>query len=146
MIPSIAGDDPAGITAEVKVPGTIIPTQAVVRLTVACDAVKYYISIRRTPGAANIHFTNVLSPFRSDFEAFESLKKADALEVPNVKETDGDRKIIKWTLVFLDCMSSTYGVKGPLAYVLREEVEVKTEVEYPLALNAYYGTNGSLQE
>ena len=91
-----------------------------------------------------MNFTNVLSLFRSDYKAFESLKKADSPEVPNVKETNDDRKIIKWTPVFLDCISSTYDVKGPLAYVLREEVEVKTEAEDPLDTNSYYGISGNL--
>jgi len=42
-------------------------------------------------------------------------------------------------------MSRTYGIKGPLSYVLRETVAVQTELEDPLVGTNYYGLSGSLQ-
>jgi len=43
-----------------------------------------------------MHYANVLVNFKVDYEAFKELKKQDAPDVPDVKDNDGDRKIIKW--------------------------------------------------
>jgi hypothetical protein len=116
-----------------------------VRIVIACEAVKYYVSTGRVPDAISMHYANVLVNFKVDYEAYEKLKKQDAPDVPDVKDNDGDRKIIKWIQIFFDCMSRKYGAKGPLAYVLREKAEVPDVAENPLLLNEYYGMSGSLQ-
>ena len=45
----------------------------------------------------------------------------------------------------MDYMSRTYGIKGPLAYVLRTTIEVEDEAEDPLIAADYYGRSGGLQ-
>ena len=118
-IAAVTADLAAGIpTDEPQVPGTIISTQSIVRLVVACNAVKYYISIGRVPDLAHMGYTNTLSTFKIEYEAYEKLQKQKAPEVPDVKDSDNDKKIIKWVPIFMDCMSRTYGIKGPLSYVL----------------------------
>jgi hypothetical protein len=63
-----------------------------------------------------------------------------------MNDKDNDRKVIKWVPIFLDCVSRTYGSRGPLAYVLRDTAEVPTELEDPLLQHSYYGQSGSLFE
>ena len=145
-IPAVVEDADAGIGAEPEVQGTVISTQSLVRLQVACKAVKYYISVGRTPDGDSLHYANVLQHFKLADEAYEQLKDQDSPEIPDVKDSDKEKKVIKWAPVFMDCMSRTFGVKGPLAYVLRATVEVKPEAEDPLVANAYYGSSGSLQQ
>jgi hypothetical protein len=145
-IPAVTADVAAGIAEnEPEVPGTTISTQSLVRLTVACNATKYYMSVGRTPTNATLHYNNVLSAFKVEFEAYEKLQKEDSPDVPSIKDTDNERKVIKWAPIFIDCMSRTYGIKGPLAYVLRTNVEVPPEAEDPLLENSYYGESGCLQ-
>jgi hypothetical protein len=145
-IPAVAADQDAGIlNDEPEVIGTTISTQSMIRLTVACNATKYYLSVGRVPTLAMLHYTNVLSAFKLEFEAYEMLKKEDAPDVPSIKDTDNERKVIKWIPIFRDCMSRTYGIKGPLAYVIRANVEVPAEEEDPLQEDSYYGSSGGLQ-
>jgi hypothetical protein len=144
-VPAVEADAAAGIIAEPAVPGTVISTVSMVRIATACEAVKYYIATGRVPDGTSMHYANVLVNFKVDYEAFKELKKQDAPDVPDVKDNDGDRKIIKWLPIFFDCMSRKYGVKGPVAYVLRENVEVPDAADDPLLLNSYYGMSGSLQ-
>lgn len=145
-IPAMDADVDAGIAAdEPEVRGTAISTQSMVRLTVASNAAKYYLSIGRTPNLALLHYTNVLATFKIEFEAYEKLQKEDAPEVPPVKDTDNERKVIKWAPIFMDCMSRTFGIKGPLSYVLRPNVEVPPEETDPLPADSYFGLSGGLQ-
>jgi hypothetical protein len=145
-IPAVQADPDAGIDAdEPEVIGTTISTQSMIRLTVACNATKYYLSVGRVPVLAMLNYSNVLAAFKLEYEAYEMLKKEDAPEVPSIKDTDNERKVIKWIPIFRDCMSRTYGIKGPLAYIIRPEVAVPTEEEDPLQQDSYYGSSGGLQ-
>jgi hypothetical protein len=116
-----------------------------VRLTVACNAIKYYIATGRIPSSVNLHYQNILSPFKIEYEAYEKLQNENAPEVPSVRDTDNEQKVIKWAPIFMDCLSCTYGIKGPLAYVLRDTVEVVPEDDDPLQEGSYFGTSGGLQ-
>ena len=145
-IPAVALDRDAGILVdEPQVNGTVVSTQSMVRLTVACNATKYYLSVGRTPSLANLHYTNVLATFKVEYEAYEKLQKESAPDVPEIKDSDNERKVIKWAPIFMDCMSRTYGIKGPLAYVLRQNADVTPEEGDPLLENNYFGTSGGLQ-
>jgi hypothetical protein len=115
-IPAVTADEAAGIANdEAEVPGTVISTQSIVHLTVVCNAVKYYIAVGRVPIPAIMHYNNVLTTFKVEHEAYVKLQKEDAPTVPNIKDTDNECKVIKWAPIFIDCMSRTYGIKGPLA-------------------------------
>jgi hypothetical protein len=58
-IPAVTADVAVGIAEnEPEVPGTTISTQSLVRLTVACNATKYYMSVGRTPTNATLHYNN----------------------------------------------------------------------------------------
>ena len=65
-------------------------------------------------------------------------------KVPFIVDKDSDRKVIKWSPIFLDCLSRTLGSAGPLSYVLHDNVGVSSEIDDPLLPNTYYGSSGSL--
>jgi len=75
IIAAVTADVAAGIaTDEPQVPGTIVSTQSIVRLVVACNAVKYYISIGRVPDLAHMGYTNTLSELRLSKRLMKSSK------------------------------------------------------------------------
>ena len=90
-------------------------------------------------------YNNVLKDFKIEFEALEKLKGQCIPEVPYVNDSDNDKLIIKWSPIFMDSMSRTFGIKCPLAYVLRENIEVPDEEDDPLGQQEYYRLSGSLQ-
>ena len=145
-IPAVAEDVVNGIAAENEVPGANVSSISICRLVVAMHAVKYYDSIDRVPTAANMHYSNILTGFKTDHEAYALLKKQDKPDPPVVSDKDKEKKIIKWMPLFEDALSRTFGSKGPLIYVLRENSAVPAEVDDPLVANAHYGQSGSMLE
>ena len=145
-IPAVAEDIANGIAAENEVPGANISSISIRRLVVAMYAAKYYTSIGRTLSAANMHYTNVLTGFKTDYEAYILLKKQDEPDPPVVNDKDKEKKIIKWMPLFEDALSRTFGSKGPLIYVLREKAAVPLEADDPLLPDAHFGESGSMIE
>ena len=150
-IPAIAIDVAAGIAAEPAVPGANISSISVQRLIVAVNAAKYYSSIGRNMIATNMHYGNILAEFKIEWDAYVDLKDQTAPTPPAINDRDKDRTVIKWAPIFEDCLSRTYGSRGPLSYVLREDAAVESEVDDPLgvddttgAINSYYGKSGCL--
>ena len=70
-IPKVTEDPGAGIEAEPAVKGTCISTVSTIRLLTACNAVKYFKLVFRTPSLNNMSYTNVLSKFQVDFDHYE---------------------------------------------------------------------------
>ena len=145
-IPAIAEDQANNIAAEAAVNGANISSISVQRLMVAANAARYYKSIGRALTSANMHYGNILSNFKVEWEAYELVRDEDDPKVPLINDRDGDRKIIRWAPIFLDHLEVSHGAKGPLRYVVRENAAVETELVDPLAANAYYGKSGSLVE
>ena len=145
-IPAIAVDVANGIAAEQEVPGANISSIATRRLITAVHAAEYYTSIGRTMNSISMHYTNVLKDFKIEWDTYQDLRDQDEPDVPLVVDKDGDRRIIKWVPIFLDCLTRSYGIRGPLVYVLRDEPDVPAEDEDPLMNNQYYGVSGSLHE
>lgn len=117
-IDAIAEDLGNNITAAPEVPGVNISSISVQRLIVAYKAAKYYHSISKSTTTGNMHYSNILANFKIECEVFESMKKED-----------NDRKIIRWSSIFLNYIEYYYGVKGSFRYVLQDEVTVKTELD-----------------
>jgi hypothetical protein len=145
-IPAVAEDLANGIVAENEVPGANIGSISIRRLVVAMHAAKYYTSIGRNINAVNMHYGNVLTGFKTDYEAYSLLKKQDEPDAPLVNDKDKEKKVIKWMPLFEDALSRTFGSKGPLIYVLRDNVDVPTEADDPLDPNCHYGQSGSMIE
>lgn len=99
----------------------------------------YYKAIGRCISSDNMHYNNVLVNFTIDWDAYKSQMSQDEPDVPLIIDKGSDRKVIKWVPTFMDCMSRTYGTRGPLSYVLRENTAVPAEVDDPLDQNSYYG-------
>jgi len=146
-IAAIAEDLPSLIAAEPQVPAANISTISIRRLVIAVQAAKYYTNIGRTPDDSNMHYLNVLSGFKVDYEAYALLKKNDKPDTPMVHDKDKDKKIIKWVPLFEDALSRTFGSKGPLSYVIRETVDVPPEADDPLQADKHHSeVNGSMME
>ena len=127
-IPAIVEDIPNNITAEVAIPGANVSSISVSRLITAVNAAKYYNSISRAMNPTNMNYANVLSTFKIEYEAYVSLKDEDEPKVPKINDKDHDRRIIRWAPIFRDCLASTFGARGPLSYVLRDNVNVPNEI------------------
>ena len=145
-IDKITEDIPNGIPAENEVAGANISSISIRRLVVAMNASKYYKAIGRTATIDNMHYSNVLKAFKEDHEAYVLLKKQDEPKYPAVNDKDKEKKIIKWMPLFEDALSRTFGSKGPLIYVLRDDATVASEADDPLDTNAHYGKSGSMIE
>ena len=145
-IAAIVEDLPNGIAAEIAVPGANISSISVQRLIVAMHAAEYYTAIDRNMSVPNFHYTNVLKNFKLEWDTYQDLRKQDEPTVPLVTDKDGDRKIIKWVPIFLDCLSRSYGVRGPLVYILRDDPAVPAEASDPLDAQSYFGASGSLHD
>ena len=145
-IDEIQVDVANGIAAENAVPAANISTISIRRLVVATGAVKYYTSIDRVPDFDNMHYVDVLSDFKVDYDAYMLLKKQDSPEPPLVSDKDKEKRIIKWVPMFEDALSRTFGSKGPLVYVVRENAAVPDVADDPLDHNAHYGSSGSMLE
>jgi len=143
-IPAIVEDIPNNITAEVAIPGANVSSISVSRLITAVNAAKYYNSISRAMNPTNMNYANVLSTFKIEYEAYVSLKDEDEPKVPKINDKDHDRRIIRWAPIFRDCLASTFGARGPLSYVLRDNVNVPNEIDDPLLPGCYYGESESL--
>ena len=145
-IPAIAADLPNGIAAENQIPGANISSISVQRLIVAMHAAEYYTAINRSMTSANMHYANVLKSFKIEWDTYKDLRGQDEPSVPLVSEKDGDRKIIKWVPIFIDCLARSYGVRGPLVYVLRDDPTVPLEANDPLDAHSCFGISGSLHD
>ena len=143
-IPAIEADPSNSISAETYVAGANVSLISVRRLITAVNAAKYYGSIARVMNPQNMAYSSVLAEFKIEYEAYLSIKDDDDAKVPKVNDKDNDRKIIRWSPIFKDCLSSSFGPRGPLIYVLREDPEVPDEVTDPLLPGFYYGESGSL--
>ena len=145
-IPAIAADLPNGIAAENQIPGANISSISVQRLIVAMHAAEYYTAINRSMTSANMHYANVLKSFKIEWDTYKDLRDQDEPSVPLVSEKDGDRKIIKWVPIFIDCLARSYGVRGPLVYILRDDPTVPLEANDPLDAHSCFGISGSLHD
>lgn len=157
-INAIPADTANNIQAEAEVPGANVSSISVQHLIVAANTSRYYDAIGRTMDASNMHYNNVHSQFKLEWEAYEALQKEDGPSIPKINDRDNDREIICWAPIFVDCLDSTFGAKGPLRYVLCDEATVPPEAQDPLAAfvptannnpaipGAYFGTSGSLMD
>ena len=136
-INAITDDYTTEIAVEPEIPGANISSISVHRLIVAANSAKYFTSIGRVVTPAAIHCTNVLFNFKIDYQAYVDLKYEDAPKAPSINDKDNDRKVIKWASILQDWLARTYGSRGPLIYVLRENSDVPTEVDDPLDADSY---------
>ena len=107
--------------------GEMIPTPAFTfgaksqqRISVACDAVRFYRETGRPLTVDNMQWNQVLKNFEVQWKALKSRKEDDEPEVPKITKA---LPIIKWTEAFKDFLSRVIGSRTiPLSYVTRDDV------------------------
>ena len=50
----------------------------------------------------NLHYTQVLSDFKVEWEDYEKLQDADEPTAPKINDREAERKVIKWVPIFMD--------------------------------------------
>ena len=80
----------------------------------------------------NMAYSSILVTFKIEYEAYLSTADEDDTKIPKINDRDKDRKIIRWATIFKDCLSSSRGSRGPLIYVLREDLTFPDEFIGPL--------------
>ena len=91
-------------------------------LTVACDLVRFYQTVRRDITAANIQWNQVMSNIEIQWKALKDRKDEDDPDVPKITKA---LPIIKWTEAFQDFLNRVIGARMiPLAYVIRIDPQV----------------------
>ena len=119
-IPETTEDIANGVTAEVEISGENVSLVSVCRLDVASNIAKYFTSIGKAMTSTNMHYIKVIFNFRIEREAYLKLKAEDNPKPPTIN--NNDKKVIKLVPIFQDCLSRTYGSRGPLIYVLRKSL------------------------
>ena len=121
----------------------VMSAMSLQKLQVASVAASYYKTIGRELTHVNMHYTNVLKDFYMQWKALEEKKKEDEPKVPIV--TKG-LPITKWTDTFNDFCCKVIGARNiPLAYVIRDRIEV-LPIPEPLAPGkSYSASSGSVE-
>lgn len=90
-IDAIPADVANNIQAANEVPGANVSSKSVQHLIVAANTARYYDSIGRTMDTSNMHYINVLSHFKIEWEAYKALQKEDDPSIPKINDWDNDR-------------------------------------------------------
>ena len=64
------------------IPPCIIPARCILRLKIASIAYQYYINTGREVNSTNMHYSNILRKFHTEWEALKKLSKQDRPDVP----------------------------------------------------------------
>ena len=113
-------------------------------LKIAARAVRYYNSVQRPLTAGGMDFATTLCSFDTQWKAL--LEKVER-EAPPVPKIGRNTKLTNWSASFSDHLHQVYGVrKTPLAYVIRENVDVTLPAPR-LATNQPHSTeHGSIED
>ena len=140
-VPDPVAGAPRGAT--IPTPPFIFGAKSLMRLTVASEIVQCYVTTDRELTASNMQWDPVIKNFEQHWKALKDRKKEDVAEVPKITKSLG---IMKWTEAFTDFLSKTIGVRTiPLAYVVREEVNVPTTAPALLRGKSYSEKHGSVE-
>ena len=114
-----------GIPAVDPILPVILPAKSIHRLTVASIAWHYYTETSRVVTHTNMHYTNILKSFYTEWKAIVSMSNETTADVPCITKSN---QPLKWTDTFKDWSMNTFGVRNaPLAYVIRDTVSVLQE-------------------
>ena len=118
----------------------LVSARCALRLKVASIAFHYYKAIGRTPTPINMNYSSVLKEYYVEWQALKQLEDEDRPSVPILTK---NQTPLKWMESFKDCLYRTFGVRScPIAYVIREDVEVAEEADDPLEDGKSYGVSG----
>ena len=107
-------------------PGSTIPTPPFVfgaksqrRIAVACDLVKYYITVGHDITVANLQWNTIMKRFDIQWTALKEKKGDDSPETPKISKA---LPVIKWMEDFQDFLNRKIGNRNiPLAYIIHDE-------------------------
>ena len=107
-------------------PGSTIPTPPFIfgaksqrHIAVACDLVKYYITVGRDLTVANLQWNTIMKNFDIQWTALKEKKGDDSPETPKISKV---RPVIKWMETFHDFLNRKIGNRNiPLAYIICDE-------------------------
>ena len=107
-------------------PGSTIPTPPFVfgaksqrHIAVACNLVKYYITVSHDLTVANLQWNTVMKNFDIQWTALKEKKGDDSPETPKISKA---LPVIKWMEAFQDFLNRKIGNHNiPLAYIIRDE-------------------------
>ena len=135
--------DPANTAQVIPRPSYVFGAKCYKRLRTAAAAVRYYDSISRPTSSRNMHFNNVLKDFAEQWDSLKEKKKEDVPSVPTITRA---LPIVKWTESFDDFLHQVIGHRMvPLAYLIRETVEVAIPAPPLLPNRSYSDTYGSVE-
>ena len=143
---AIVADVPNGIASKKAVPGTNISTISIRSLDISTNDVKYYNAIGQPPGLDNIHYVNALGEFNIDYNSYVLLNKQSSPGVLLVSDKYKENKIINWIPLFEDALSRTFGGKGPLFCIVRDNYDISNFGDDPLPENVHCSASGSMLE
>lgn len=113
-ISAIEADPSNSITLEASVVRVNVSSISVSKRITAVNAAKCYGSIARVMNPQTMACSSTLATFKIEHEAYLSIKDEDDAKVPKTNDKDNVRKIIRWAPIFKDCLSSSFGSRGPL--------------------------------
>ena len=107
-------------------PGSTIPTPPFVfgaksqrHIAVACDLVKYYITVSHDLTMANLQWNTIMKNFDIQWTALKEKKGDDSPETPKMSKA---LPVIKWMEAFQDFLNRKIGNHNiPLAYIIHDE-------------------------
>ena len=113
------------------------------RLLVATKLVKYYHTVGRTLTANNMQWTHLIRNFEEQWKALEDRKSEDEPDTPLISK---DLPVIKWVEAFRDHLHRCIGSRCvPLAYVIRDDVNVPAAVPTLATNQPYLTEHGSIE-
>ena len=106
--------------------GSTIPTPPFVfgaksqrRIAIACDLVKYYVTVGHKLTATNLQWNTIMKNFDIQWTALTEKKGDDSPETPKISKA---LPVIKWMEAFQDFLSRKIGNQNiPLAYIIHDE-------------------------
>ena len=128
--------------------GSTIPPPAFVfgaksqkRLCIACELVRYYITVGHNLTAVNMRWNNIIKNFEIQWKALKTKRDEDTPDVPKISKS---LPILKWTQAFPDHLHRVIGVRMiPLAYVSRKDEDVPAVAPPLLAGQPHSEVHGS---
>lgn len=133
----------AAAGAMVPTPPFVFGAKSQMRLKVAAIAVRYYQTVDRSLTVNGMAWNNALKNFREHWKALCDRKKEDAPDIPKIGK---NLVVTKWSEAFSDFLHRVIGVRTiPLAYVIRDEVEVPAAAPPLLNNQPFSNEHGSVE-
>jgi hypothetical protein len=143
-IPDPLAGQPNGppVGATLPTPPFVFGAKSQKRLLVACDLVRFYVTVGRPLTAGNLQWNPVMRNFGEQWKALKDKKEENDPDVPKITK---ELPIIKWSESFQDHLYRIPGVRYiPLVYVIRAVVAVPAAAPALVVGQPFSTESGSL--